>query len=225
MSSTYFVFIITSRDLPIYEQFDSMRRLQMNSLGIPHKFLINGSLPVGYTLQDDEEYFEDTSFTPGMFMKFYNACKHLDTNYDFIIRVNSSTFINFLGIPSLLVQLPKEKSRAGYPLTFYHDTNKIFIAGYLMIFSKDVINYIINEISLDQPVIYNSPDDCSLSIVTEKYCGYLIWNLTKYFEFIQGDNFDFTCIKPSTLFFRIKNTDRISTDINIWKNLLLTYQG
>jgi len=48
MSSTYFVFIVTSRDSPIYEQFDSMRRLQMNSLGIPYKFLINGILPVGY---------------------------------------------------------------------------------------------------------------------------------------------------------------------------------
>ena len=74
---SYFVFIVSSRNNPIYEQFDIMRRGQMNELGIPHKFLLNGVLPEGYQLKDDEEYHEDTSFTPGMFRKFYDACKTL----------------------------------------------------------------------------------------------------------------------------------------------------
>jgi hypothetical protein len=67
----------------------------MNSLGIPHKFLINGILPVGYTLQSDEEYFEDASFNPGMFMKFYNALCKFGPLPNYIVRLNSSTFVNF----------------------------------------------------------------------------------------------------------------------------------
>jgi hypothetical protein len=215
----YYVFIISSRNDPLYEQFDTIRREQMKALGIQYKFLLNGELPEGYILKDDEELFRDASFTPGMFMKFYQACKNLNPDYDFIIRVNSSTFINFLGLVPFLETLPKEKCRVGYPLTFYHDKHRLFIAGYLMIFSRDVINYLINEVSLDQQVIYNSPDDCSLSVVTDEYCQHLIWNFTNYLEFFQEDKLDFTCIKPNTLFFRIKNSDRVTNDLFVWQTL------
>jgi hypothetical protein len=215
----YYVFIITSRNDPLYEQFDTMRRQQMKALGVRYKFLLNGELPEGYCLADDEELSPDASFTPGMFMKFYNACKALEEEYDFIVRVNSSTFINFIGVSSFLSTLPREKCRVGYPLTFYHDKHRLFIAGYIMIFSKDVINYLINDVSLDQSVIHDSPDDCSLSVVTDEYCQHLIWNFTNYLEFFQEDKLDFTCIKPNTLFFRIKNSDRILNDLFVWQTL------
>jgi hypothetical protein len=215
----YYVFIISSRNDPLYEQFDNMRRKQMKALSVQYKFLLNGELPEGYCLADDEELSPDASFTPGMFMKFYNACKLLDSDYDFIIRVNSSTFINFFGIPSFLAHLPKEKCRAGYPLTFYHDKHRLFIAGYAMVFSKDVINYLVTDMSLEQSVIYNSPDDCSLSVVTDEYCQHLIWNLANYLEFFQEDKLDFTCIKQNTLFFRVKNSDRIINDLFVWRTL------
>ena len=215
----YYVFIITSRNDPLYEQFDTMRRQQMKALGVRYKFLLNGELPEGYCLADDEELSPDASFTPGMFMKFYNACKALEEEYDYIIRVNSSTFINFIGVSSFLSTLPREKCRVGYPLTFYYDKHRLFIAGYIMIFSKDVINYLINDVSLDQSVIHDSPDDCSLSVVTDEYCQHLIWNFKNYLEFFQEDKLDFTCIKPNTLFFRIKNSDRILNDLFVWQTL------
>jgi len=147
-----------------------MRRLQMNSLGIPHKFLINGTLPVGYILQSDEEYFEDASFTPGMFMKFYNACKHLDTNYDFIIRVNYSTFIDFEKFQrKFLNNLPKT-GFVGGPIVDngpINDKNKLpkpFIWGVIMLFSKDIIYKLVN-MDINHPYIYEYNDDVALSYI------------------------------------------------------------
>jgi hypothetical protein len=101
----YYVFIVTTRDNPLYEQFDNMRREQMKALGIQYKFLINGKIPNYYLLKDDEEYYPDASFTPGMCVKLYNACKNLKGDYEHIIRVNSSTFINFQELN--YIELPK----------------------------------------------------------------------------------------------------------------------
>jgi hypothetical protein len=221
---SYFVFIISSRDDPLYEVFDSIRRKQLNALGIPYKFLLNGVLPEGYVLKSDEELSPDGSYTPGMFLKFYYACKNLLGSAvlpspDFIMRVNSSTYVDFSKVEKFLMGLPKNKCRAGYPLTFYCDNHRLFLAGTAMIFSTDVINHLINDVSLEDPVIYNSPDDCSLSVVTDKYCDHILFNIKDNMEFFQEDKLDFSCIKPHSIFFRVKNTDREKNDVLVWETL------
>ena len=229
MSSTYFVFIITSRDLPIYEQFDSMRRLQMDSLGIPHKFLINGSLPVGYTLQSDEEYFEDASFNPGMFMKFYSALRKFGPLPNYIVRLNSSTFVNFEKLTELFncQYFPSKRFFGGNMIEFSSSDEPFYmLSGTAMIFSSDVAEYLRNinmESESIRECISTCPDDFAISQILQELGNYPLFDIVSFFLFCEDD-------KPwedsdEVIFYRIKNTDRISTDINIWKNLLLTYQG
>ena len=118
--SSYYVFIVTSRDNPIYEKFDSIRRKQMCEQNVPYKFLLNGSLPEGYILQDDEEYPSYEGMSPGMFLKFIKGCEKLEQKYDFILRLNSSTFVDFNKIPQLLKILPRtNKIVAGHPVEYH----------------------------------------------------------------------------------------------------------
>jgi hypothetical protein len=226
---SYFVFIVTSRDSPIYEQFDSMRRLQMNSLGIPHKFLINGSLPIGYALQSDEEYFEDASFTPGMFMKFYTACKYLDNYYDFIIRVNSSTFIDFEKFQKkFLNNLPKTGFIGGPivdngPINTINKLPKPFIWGTIILFSKDIINKLINNLDINHPYIREYNDDVALSyIISETICNTFCQFMTNLILYSQITSENYRIELPEHAFIiRVRNdVDREKNDIFVWKELI-----
>ena len=219
---SYYVFIVSSRNDPVYEAFDTIRRKQMKELGVQYKFLLNGALPPGYSLKDDEEYFEDASFTPGMFLKFFHALGSLEGTFDFILRLNSSTFVDFSKVGYLLETLPKEKCRAGYTLSCDYNTTKLFVAGTAMIFSKDVITHL-QSISLEDSIISDiislAPDDWALSILTDEYCDSIITSINDAFVLFQQDRLDFSCIKNSTIFFRVKNTDRITNDIIVWETL------
>jgi hypothetical protein len=226
MSSTYFVFIVTSRDSPIYEQFDSMRRLQMNSLGIPHKFLINGSLPSGYALQSDEEYFEDASFNPGMFMKFYSACKEFASKYilpDFIVRINSSTFIDFEKFQrKFLNNLPKT-GFVGGPIVEENTVPRPFISGTIMMFSKDIIYKLVNNVDINHPYIREYNDDVALSyIISEMICNQFCQFINQLIVYNQITYENYRIELPEHAFIiRIKNdVDREKNDIFVWKELI-----
>lgn len=226
---TYYVYIITSRNNPIYEEFDKIRRKQLNDLQIPHKFLINGSLPSNYSLTDDEEYFPDDaiapwgapltssdSYTPGMFLKFYTIIQRGLPKVDFIIRINSSTFVDFRRLGLFLTCLPRRTSvRAGYPLTYYTSMQLLFLAGYIMIFSRDVLE----NISYHEDIIKKEPDDVALSFLTNAYCGHVFLNIDDYLHFfITGDPIIPESLNPKKFIFRILNPDRI-VDLQIWNEL------
>ena len=226
---SYFVFIISSRNNPIYEQFDIMRRGQMNALGIPHKFLLNGELPEKYELKDDEEYHEDTSFTPGMFRKFYDACKNLfSTNNipDFIIRCNSSTFIDFDKFNAeILPTLPKENTFAGPTDTCEGVCPYAFISGICMIFSKDVIYNLITNISRDHPFTLEYCDDVAISYIVFTFYNINFINLLEYTT--KCTTFDkflhhLPEIPSHNVICRVKNeySNRYESDIAFWRHLL-----
>ena len=226
---SYFVFIISSRNNPIYEQFDIMRRTQMNILGISHKFLRNGTLPEGYEMKDDEEYHEDTSFTPGMFRKFYDACKNLySTNNipDFIIRCNSSTFIDFNKFNSeILPTLPKENTFAG-PIDNYEGIYPhTFISGMCMIFSKDVLYNLITNIPRDHPLTLEYCDDVAISYIVYTFNNIQPINLLQYTA--KCTTFDKFLhhvpeLPANGIICRVKNeySNRYESDIAFWKHIL-----
>ena len=226
---TYYVYVITSRNNPIYEEFDKIRRKQMEDLQIPHKFLLNGALPPGYSLKDDEVYYPEDSvapwgetltlseaYTPGMFLKFYAEIHKGLPQVDFIIRINSSTFVDFRKLGSFLKDLPKRiRVRAGYPLTYYPTMKSLFIAGYAMIFSRDVLE----NIKYDEDIIKKEADDVALSFVTNDYCRYCLYDLGNYLEFfINGGPYIPEAVDPKKFIFRILNPDR-RVDIQIWNEL------
>ena len=216
----YYVFIVTSRDDPLYEQFDNMRREQMKAIGIHYKFLLNGKVPDKYLLKDDEEYYPNSSFTPGMFVKFYNACKNLKGDYGHIVRVNSSTFINFQELNYL--ELPKYNFFGG-PVIVEKHVPYTFISGTVMIFSKDVINRLINEIPINNNISIEYPDDVAISYILT---GILKMEMTQMIDklivYSEVTSESYNIYLPDrVLFIRVRNEKvREKNDIYVWKELM-----
>jgi hypothetical protein len=201
-----------------------MRRKQMQNLGIPYKILLNGWLPEGYVLQDDEEYMPEESMTPTMALKFLQGCRSLAERGlpDYIVRVNSSTFVDFSNLARLLHALPRRLCFAGH-IMHMKDEEKVseFMHGTAMIFSKDIIEYLLVNATPDNKYINDYPDDVSLSIIAKQYCEHTIDLRPMYKFFIEYTEL------PSEIyydyfhiFFRIlNNTNRMEIDVKIWEKL------
>ena len=223
---SFYVFIITSRDNPLYEEFDKMRRRLMEAKGIPHKFLINGPLPSGYTLKEDEVLGADPSFTPGMFWKFYHACNDLlgAGAEDYIVRVNSSTFLNFDVLANEVIpSLPKERCLAG-PYFQEPEVPFPFVSGTVMIFSRDVIADLLT-IPVDHPIIPKFYDDAVISYLLNIWKGYPIINLNHFLIVYSAvHSRDYKIYLPDHVaFIRVKNVpvgDRFWNDTYVWGELM-----
>ena len=223
---SYYVFVVSSRNSPCYEKFDSIRRKQLQDLGIPYKILLNGALPEGYVLQDDEEYTPEEAMTPTMALKFIGGCRNLaDIGFpDFIIRVNSSTFVDFKTMGQLLHSLPREKCLAGHNMHMEEETGIIeFMHGTAMIFSKDVIEYLINVYlePSETKCINDYPDDVSLSIIAKQYCERFIDLRLMYKFFVYNTQLPSPLhFETHHIFFRILNPNyRMEIDVKIWEML------
>jgi hypothetical protein len=230
MNMTYFVFIVTSRDKPEYAIFDSIRREQMKAFGIQYKFLLNGELPEGYILKDDEELFSDASFTPGMFMKFFNALNNFKEPLpDYILRLNSSTFVDFKKFEELLSSgmIPLQKCFAGFTHEFdcAEVTSKVYIlAGTAMLFSRDVcetLRSIPLQNDIVQYCINETPDDYAISMILQQVGKYRLFDLGVFFCMCEdGLEMDAIDRNELSIFYRIKNKDRMEKDVSIWKDLI-----
>ena len=223
---SYYVFVVSSRNSPCYERFDSIRRKQLQELGIPYKILLNGWLPEGYVLQDDEEYTSEEAMTPTMALKFLRGCRQLaDIGFpDFIIRVNSSTFVDFKTIGSLLHSLPREKCLAGHNMHMEEETGITeFMHGTAMIFSKDVIEYLLNMKMgpSENKYMIDYPDDVSLSVFAKKYCENFIDLRLMYKFFVYNTQLPSPLhFEAHHIFFRILNPSyRVEIDVRIWEIL------
>ena len=227
---SYFVFIVTSRDRPEYEIFDSMRREQLEDLQIPHKFLLNGALPSGYTLKEDEVYYADPSFTPGMFWKFYTEIQKCLPQVDFILRLNSSTFVDFKRFEEVVLPLlPRALCFAGNVFDFdvvgARRQQVSMISGTAIIFSHDVLEWFVGCVfDMENPTlkycIEEEPDDCAISNILRDLGGYRFFDLGAFFTHITTISDLSDVANESTIFYRIKNDDRINTDVLIWQSLL-----
>jgi hypothetical protein len=222
---SYCVFIVSSRNSPCYEKFDSIRRKHLKSLAIPYKFLLNGALPEGYVLQEDEEYTPEETMTPTMALKFLRACRRLGENGfpDFIVRVNSSTFVDFDTLGYMLNSLPHEKCLAGHNMHMEEETGITeFMHGTAMIFSRDIIQYLLDVESSpsETKCINDYPDDVSLSIIAKQYCETFI-DMRPLYKFFTGYTelpSEISC-DSRHIFFRILNSNRMEIDVKIWEIL------
>jgi len=222
---SYYVFIVSSRNSPCYEKFDSIRRKHLKGLAIPYKFLLNGALPEGYVLQEDEEYTPEEEMTPTMALKFLHGCRRLaeDGLPDFIIRVNSSTFVDFDSIRDVLTVLPREKCLAGHNMHMEEETGITeFMHGTAMIFSRDIIEYLLDVQygPSETKCINDYPDDVSLSIIAKQYCETFI-DMRPLYKFFTGYTelpSEISC-DSQHIFFRILNSNRAEIDVGIWEIL------
>lgn len=101
-----------------------------------------------------------------MFKKFYYFCKvniELINRYDFIVRCNSSTFVNFKKIKELVNTLPTSNCYAGYKL------NDVLVSGACNIFSKDIIARIVNTDIEEIPYRDNYDDVAIGNLLAGRY--------------------------------------------------------
>ena len=157
-----------------------------------------------------------------MFKKFYFFVKvnlPVIERYDYIIRCNSSTFINFKKIIEVIQTLPKENCYAGYKL------NHILASGACNVFSKDVIRKIA-ETDIEQIPYKNNYDDVAISnLLTDTYKIFpthidrydLSNNRTP-----TSDEFNLALQAPMV---RVRNNiNRELFDVQIWNELFRLYQ-
>lgn len=82
---------------------------------------------------------------PGMISKTLHAMEHVHQNYDydFIVRTNLSTFWDLNGLSDRLDKLPKEKCFVGHHVLTKNEDRELYIAGYDMVISRDIIEQIL----------------------------------------------------------------------------------
>ena len=152
------VLILTHND-QLYNFFDKIKERYLSSKNIDFKFIYNG---LDNTLHDPKNnrlnYYTDEGPIPAMLKKFVNYIETCE-GYDFIIRMNSSTFIN---IDKVISQI-KDLSEDVYMGFFEKDWN--FCSGALTVFSKSVVQKIVeNKDKLD----YNIEDDLSIGRLLQR---------------------------------------------------------
>lgn len=225
-----FIFVIGSFEQPCYRDFLNMRRLQLEKYGIPHRILLDGQIPSDYTLGPNDYWVEKISnyntsaMNPHMILKFLKGLREIDeTQYDFIIRLNASTYVNIEELLKFLKDRPRTMFASGHMLRQQHrqiEQSIIqIISGTCMIFSKDVVGYL-KSLPLDLPIFEKSYDDVILS--------YLIKDKVTMFKHIElvfhtGDKMT-QVRKNSAILYRVRHTNR-ENDIIIWKQLLKLYDG
>lgn len=130
--------LVLTHDKPIYNHFDSIRRLYLESKMEEYYFLYNGI----DSLKDDKpsrclNYYSEIVHpvgVPDMLNKFLKVIEDgLVDEYDFVVRVNSSTFLNYD-----LLRKRLHLDSSGLYLGYF-DNYMDFVSGGCIIFSKDNI--------------------------------------------------------------------------------------
>lgn len=128
-------------DKPLYNFFDDIKREYYIKKNIDYAFIYNTDVNKENT-DRDVFYFANVVESQGiftMFDKFIFTIKNFSKwqSYDYIIRANSSTFINVDKINEVIQKLPVENCYAGYHT--YPGDQKDFVSGTCIVFSRDVI--------------------------------------------------------------------------------------
>jgi hypothetical protein len=235
----FFVVVVTSFN-PIFMKINEFRREQCKKYHIPILFVYNGKIPDGYELKQDERCIPLENHAPAMFLKFKYAIQEIynthAVNPDYIVRLNSRTYINFENLKFFLSYVGKEKVAAG---RFLLNEDKIYLQGTCMIFSKDVAIRFAAEKNVEGPVLWHS-DDCTISWAIKHYTHF--YDMT----FFCHDEFGFVFkelptqmpkYNKRTILYRIRNgapngssfgtplSFEEQIDIQCWKLLLKEFDN
>ena len=199
--SRIFVFVVASFEYDCYYHFIQMRKTLFKKYGIDNMFLYERSPPAYYNCdendyimeKDPEPFVLDPNisiiprFQPLMVIKFLKGLKLIDASkYDFVLRINLSTYINFPKLHALLYTYPRRRLIVGYIYLFplsdweeYRNKPHKFISGTCMIFTPDVIDHL-KTVSLNDPVLYKHFDDTVISHLCLPAIDYL-WKIELLF--------------------------------------------
>lgn len=239
-SPSFFVCVIGSFELPVYQDLIALRKAQLKSLGIPYMFIFDDTTPPEYPFDprtdvcipktqppypvSNELNSRPNALNPHMVLKFLKALQRLDeTQYDYILRVNLSTFIHFDILSKFLATTPRVKFAGGYTMSFPITNWRLnpvdpieFISGTCMVFSKDVIS-MLKTIEYDYYVLYEHNDDVVLSYLVKLYTQNL-YHLPMVF--LENDRLPSNHEINTNAIFRVKHYADRGRDIDLWKYLL-----
>lgn len=221
-----FIVVVTSFQ-PLYMECNKILRNQCDKYKIPVLFLFNGKVPDGYTLQNDERIISEAEeMNPWMFLKFKSALREIfgaNLNPDYIIRCNSSTFINIKKLKIVFAKLPRERCLAA---PFGYVFSNVYCFGTCMIFSNDVARHIAFDENIDDACRLQN-DDIYISNITETYASKFDINYFFNYSFSYANkipSFYDIMVEPRHVFFRIKNeANRLEIDFEYWKLLYHLY--
>jgi len=129
---------VMTYDDPLYNHFDKIKRAYLEKNNEDYYFVYNGTDNSKNDLSKRSlNYYSDIhneGGIPVIYLKFINLIQSgIFNNYDFIIRVNSSTFINMDIIREKLATL-KDNIYMGFFDPAWH-----FVSGACIIFSQDML--------------------------------------------------------------------------------------
>ncbi len=135
--------VVLTYDDPLYNHFDRIKRNYLSSKNEDFYFVYNGLDDTKHNLSEKQYNYKtdiyNSSGIPVMFDKFIDIVKSgLLDEYDFVIRVNSSTFIN---VDKLREELSTKNTQV-YMGFFYPDWQ--FVSGACTIFSQDVLKKLVS---------------------------------------------------------------------------------
>lgn len=180
------ILVIASFGIPEYIDMIRFRKLQLKKYAISHIFLFDELPPAGYIFDENDLYIEKSVNThvgkvnpqmnPFMIQRFLKCLRQTDLNtYDFIVRVNISTFIDFSSLIRHIDSLPRNRcasapSQKQYlpEWELYRETPLRLMNGTCMIFSIDCIHHIL-KIDLDDESLTYYNDDTVLSHTLNSY--------------------------------------------------------
>jgi hypothetical protein len=238
MTQNIFIFIIASFNIPQYLEFIKMRKIQLKKYNIPHCFLFDDLPPENYVFDENDLYIpkqiienntaSHSHMNPYMILRFLKGIQDFDTsNYDYILRVNISTYLNIPKLFEFLKDKEKEKTCMAHLIyqklpewDIYNTTELTLFSGTCIIMTKDVIEYL-KRIAYNDPVLSKLNDDTVLSNLINKYVKHTHSVPTIFFEHedkicvnIFYDNVKDYCLA------RIKNEYDRNIDVFCWKYLL-----
>jgi hypothetical protein len=212
-----FGIITLAHNTDLYNQMDDIKRVQFAEL--PHLFVYNEPTdrPKNITDVIYLSAAEHPSGIPMMFRKFiYCLRNHIDSPAwdacSYIIRSNSSTFINLPILREYLSHLPATRCYAGSIM------NNAMISGTCIVFSRDVVDIIIKY---SKKFDFHEYDDVVISEIM-KYSGIPMIDLPmKYFinNTIPTTNETEECLRQYPII-RVRNPqNRNLFDIATWRHL------
>lgn len=236
---TYAILNITF-DYKLYNFFDKYKEKIAYKENVPIYNLYNGdSLTIIERCNDffyvnESEYQNGKNFDPSnynvknmseMFKKFYYFIKNNYNNliqYDYILRCNSSTFLNHRKIKNIINNLPQTNCYAGKIV----DSEPYMVSGTAMILSRDVIK-LFYETNIDDIEINGIWDDVAIGRFLSIKNKIKPIPLSQY-SFISGKIPGDEIVKISLNYPTVRvrnNNDREKIDCETWKKLFHYYEN
>uniref|UniRef100_A0A6C0DP79 Methyltransferase FkbM domain-containing protein n=1 Tax=viral metagenome TaxID=1070528 RepID=A0A6C0DP79_9ZZZZ len=223
---SYIVLVLASFENPLYEQFLKLRKLQFKHYEIPHLFLYDDTVPEGYTMDEHDLCIPKTvlegafnpELNPSMILKFIQGLRHIKEKYDYVVRINVSTYFHPPRLLKLLSDAPRTKYAGGMKLSHIISeldttTPTTFLSGTCMIFSKDSVEEL-KQIPPTHPLLDKHNDDVILSKLISAPLTHIpmfLWEHDAYPSIEECENY--------TLF-RVKHFADRTKDIEHWTFLL-----